>query len=145
MNTAYCVDKFTKELNITALLLTSSVYLPLLYMFLFRFRNECPDGKLTKQHLKTLFEKVFPDGEKTYDSKSIFEKLNHAKWSPLTFSHQEMPQRSRLRFSASLIPMGMTSSILKSSLWQLMWPIEQQVDSATSLLKNLQSELQNVN
>ena len=29
----------------------------------FRFRNECPDGKLTKQHLKTLFEKVFPDGE----------------------------------------------------------------------------------
>ena len=27
-----------------------------------RFRNECPDGKLTKQHLKTLFEKVFPDG-----------------------------------------------------------------------------------
>ena len=31
-------------------------------MFLFRFRNECPDGKLTKHHLKTLFEKVFPDG-----------------------------------------------------------------------------------
>ena len=29
---------------------------------IFRFRNECPDGKLTKQHLKTLFEKVFPDG-----------------------------------------------------------------------------------
>ena len=28
----------------------------------FRFRNECSDGKLTKQHLKTLFEKVFPDG-----------------------------------------------------------------------------------
>ena len=31
-------------------------------MNIFRFRNECPDGKLTKQHLKTLFEKVFPDG-----------------------------------------------------------------------------------
>ena len=97
-------------------------------MFLFRFRNECPDGKLTKQHLKTLFEKVFPDGEKTFDSKLIFEKLNHAKCSPLTFSHQEMPQKSRLRFSASLILTATASSILKSSLWQLMWPIEQQVD-----------------
>ena len=31
-------------------------------IILFRFRNECADGKLTKQHLKTLFEKVFPDG-----------------------------------------------------------------------------------
>ena len=52
-------------------------------MFLFRFRNECPDGKLTKQHLKTLFEKVFPDGEKNLWFKK--EKLNHAKWSPFHF------------------------------------------------------------
>ena len=45
-------------------------------LFFFRFRNECPEGKLTKQHLKTLFEKVFPDGEiaKNKNSTSIFEK-----------------------------------------------------------------------
>ena len=27
-----------------------------------RFRIECPDGKLTRTHLKELFQKVFPDG-----------------------------------------------------------------------------------
>ena len=51
-------------------------------MILFRFRNECPDGKLTKQHLKTLFEKVFPDGEIANHKNSICQIMKSCQmWS----------------------------------------------------------------
>ena len=29
----------------------------------FRFRDECPNGKLSRLHLKTLFQQVFPEGK----------------------------------------------------------------------------------
>ena len=29
---------------------------------LFRFRDECPNGKLSRVHLITLFQKIFPEG-----------------------------------------------------------------------------------
>ena len=29
---------------------------------MFRFRLECPDGRLSRSHLRNLFQKVFPDG-----------------------------------------------------------------------------------
>ena len=29
----------------------------------YRFRKECPGGKLTRHHMKDLFQKVFPDGK----------------------------------------------------------------------------------
>ena len=28
-----------------------------------RFREECPDGKLSRLHLKNLFQQVFPEGK----------------------------------------------------------------------------------
>ncbi len=34
-----------------------------------RFRMECPDGRLSRSHLRTLFQKVFPDGKQTFGIK----------------------------------------------------------------------------
>ena len=76
---------------------------PVIYKLVIRFRKECPDGKLTRHHLRSLFQKVFPDGE-------VFEerrfKLNRVK---------EMPPRLRRTSSGSLTLMEMTSWTSRSS------------------------------
>ena len=37
-----------------------------------RFRKECPDGKLTRHHLRALFQKVFPDGNASKITSHVF-------------------------------------------------------------------------
>merc|ERR1711974_553586 len=37
-----------------------------------RFRKECPDGRLTRHHLRALFQKVFPDGNASKITSHVF-------------------------------------------------------------------------
>ena len=100
----------------------------------FRFRDECPNGKLSRLHLKTLFQQVFPEGK-------IYILLLSATLTPysryrstddwISFLHfQAMPLRSPLTYSAYLILMEMMFLISRNSYLLLTLLIEKLVSKA---------------
>jgi hypothetical protein len=51
-----------------------------------RFKKDCPDGRLTVDHLRTLFRQVFPNGKQKETLCNIFKGL--FTWTVIFVSHR---------------------------------------------------------